>query len=43
MNHRYHFLDGLGRGGDLLAAAAFGILCFFLVKAAQKDIPMEGK
>ncbi|HEY3174288.1 MAG TPA: oligopeptide transporter, OPT family [Candidatus Polarisedimenticolia bacterium] len=43
LNHRMHFLDGLGLWGDLLATAAFGALCFFLVRAAQKDIPMEGR
>ena len=43
LNHRLHFLDDLGRWGDLLAAVAFGVLCVLLVRAAQKEIPMEGK
>ena len=43
LNTRYHFPDDLGLWGDVLAAVAFGILCFPRVKAARKDIPMEGK
>jgi hypothetical protein len=43
LNQRYHFLDGIGLWSDVLAAVAFGILCFPRVKAARRDIPMEGK
>ena len=38
-----HFLDGLGLWGDLLAAAAFAAMCVILLRAAKKEIPMEGK
>ncbi len=43
LNHRFHFLDNLGLWGDLLAAAAFAAMCLILLKAAKKEIPMEGE
>ncbi len=42
LNRHWHFLDGMGSWGDLLAAAAFGLLCFILVRASRRDIQMEG-
>jgi len=42
LNHHFHFLDGLGLMGDLLAAVAFAALCFVLVRASRKEIPTEG-
>ncbi|HKY31891.1 MAG TPA: oligopeptide transporter, OPT family [Candidatus Polarisedimenticolia bacterium] len=41
VGHRMGLPAALGSAGDLLAAAAFAVLCFILVRAARKDIGTE--